>query len=123
MIGPDGLRAIYDAPTGVLAYHGSRGQLVPVAVTPYVLGDDVYITATLAYSQKAQLIRQSPKIALLTGGVYMRADADVYADVKGDFFVKHLLEQEMRKYPPARMLRRIPFHRRLFGWVDRKSVV
>ena len=66
MIGPDGLRAIYDAPAGVLAYHGSRGQLVPVAVTPYVLSDDVYITATLAYSQKAQLIRQSPKIALLT---------------------------------------------------------
>ena len=115
MIGPDSLRAIYDSPAGVLAYHGSRGQLVPVAVTPYVLGDDVYITATLAYSQKAQLIRQSPKIALLTADVYMRADADVYADVKGDFFVKYLLEQEMRKYPPARMLRRIPFHRRLLA--------
>jgi hypothetical protein len=123
MIGPDGLRAIYDAPAGVLAYHGSRGQLVPVAVTPYVLGDYVYITATLAYSQKAQLIRQSPKIALLTAGVYMRADADVYADVKGDFFVKHLLEQEMRKYPPARMLRRIPFHRRLFGWFFGRAIM
>jgi hypothetical protein len=123
VIGPEGLRAIYDAPAGVLAYHGSRGQLVPVAVTPYVLGDDVYITATLAYSQKAQLIRQSPKIALLTGGVYMRADADVYADVKGDFFVKHLLEQEMRKYPPARMLRRIPFHRRLFGWFFGRAIM
>ena len=123
MIGPDSLRAIYDAPAGVLAYHGSRGQLVPVAVTPYVLGDDVYITATLAYSQKAQLIRQSPKIALLTAGVYMRADADVYADVKGDFFVKHLLEQEMRKYPPARMLRRIPFHRRLFGWFFGRAIM
>ncbi len=71
MIGPESLRAIYDAPAGVLAYHGSRGQLVPVAVTPYVLGDDVYITATLAYSRKAGLIRRSPKIALLAGGVYL----------------------------------------------------
>ena len=96
---------------------------MPVAVTPYVLGEDVYITATLAYSRKAGLIRQSPKIALLTGGVYMRADADVYADVKGDFFVKHLLEQEMRKYPPARMLRRIPFHRRLFGWFFGRAIM
>ena len=123
MIGPEGLRAIYDAPAGVLAYHGSRGQLVPVAVTPYVLGDDVYVTTTLAYSRKAGLIRRSPKIALLTGGVYLRADAAVYADVKGQFFIKHLLEQEMRKYPPARTLRRIPFHRWLFAWFFGRAII
>jgi len=123
MIGPESLRAIYDAPAGVLAYHGSRGQLVPVAVTPYVLGDDVYITATLAYSRKAGLIRRSPKIALLAGGVYVLADAHVYADVKGEFFVEHLLEQEMRKYPPARTLRRIPFHRQLFGWFFGRAII
>ena len=123
MIGPEGLRAIHDAPAGVLAYHGSRGQLVPVAVTPYVLGDDVYVTTTLAYSRKAGLIRQSPKIALLTGGVYLLADAAVYADVKGEFFIKHLLEQEMRKYPPARTLRRIPFHRWLFGWFFGRAIM
>ncbi len=123
MIGPDGLRVIYDAPAGVLAYHGSRGQLVPVAVTPYVLDDDVYITATLAYSRKAGLIRQSPKIALLAGGVYLRANASVYADVKGKFFIRHLLEQEMRKYPPARTLRRIPFHRWLFGWFFGRAIM
>ena len=123
MIGPEALRAIHDAPAGVLAYHGSRGQLVPVAVTPYVLGEDVYVTTTLAYSQKAGLIRRSPKIALLAGGVYLRADAAVYADVKGEFFIKHLLEQEMRKYPPARTLRRIPFHRRLFGWFFGRAII
>ena len=123
MIGPEGLRAIYDAPAGVLAYHGSHGQLVPVAVTPYVLGDEVYVTTTLAYSRKAGLIRRSPKIALLTGGVYLRADAAVSADVTGEFFVKHLLEQEMRKYPPARTLRRIPFHRRLFGWFFGRAII
>ncbi len=123
MIGPESLRAIYDAPAGVLAYHGSRGQLVAVAVTPYVLGDDVYVTTTLAYSRKAGLIRQSPKVALLAAGVYLRADAAVYADVKGEFFVKHLLEQEMRKYPPARTLRRIPFHRQLFGWFFGRAII
>ncbi len=123
MIGPEGLRAIYDAPAGVLAYHGSSGQLVPVAVTPYVLGDEVYVTTTLAYSRKAGLIRQSPKIALLTGGVCLLADAAVYADVKGDFFIKHLLEQEMRKYPPARTLRRIPFHRWVFGWFFGRAII
>ncbi len=123
MINSDGLRAIYDAPAGVLAYQGSRGQLVPVAVTPYVLGDDVYITTTLAYSRKAVLIRKSPKVTLLAAGVRITADADVYADVKGDFFVKHLLEQEMRKYPPARTLRRIPFHRRLFGWFFGRAIM
>lgn len=123
MIDPENLGAIYNAPAGVLAYHGSRGQLVPVAVTPYVLGDDVYVTTTLAYSRKAGLIRQSPKIALLAGGVYLRADVSVYADVKGEFFVKHLLEQEMRKYPPARTLRRIPFHRWLFGWFFGRAIM
>jgi len=123
VIGPEGLRAIHDAPAGVLAYHGSRGQLVPVAVTPYVLGDDVYVTTTLAYSRKAGLIRQSPKVMLLAAGVRITADAEVYADVKGDFFVKHLLDQELRKYPPARMLRRIPFHRRLFGWFFGRAII
>ena len=123
MIGPESLRAIYDAPAGVLAYHGSRGQLVPVAVTPYVLGEDVYITATLAYSRKAGLIRQSPKIALLAGGVYLLADAHVYADVKGDFFVEHILEQEMRKYPPARTFQQIPNHRRLFDWFFGRAII
>ncbi len=123
MIAAESLRAIYDSPAGVLAYHGSRGQLVPVAVTPYVLGEDVYITATLAYAHKAVLIRRLPKVALLAGGVNLRADAAVYADVKGEFFVKHLLEQELRKYPPARTLRRIPFHRRFFGWFLGRAIV
>ncbi len=123
MIGPESLRAVCGAPAGVLAYHGSRGQLVPVAVTPYVLDGVVHITATLAYSRKAGLIRQSPKVALLAGGVYLRADVAVYADVKGEFFIKHLLEQEMRKYPPARTLRRIPFHRQLFGWFFGRAIM
>ncbi len=123
MIGQESLRAICDAPAGVLAYHGSRGQLVPVAVTPYVLDDDVHITATLAYARKAVFIRQSPKIAFLAAGVRIRADADVYADVKGDFFVRHLLEQELRKYPPARTLHRIPFHRRLLGWYFGRAII
>lgn len=123
MIAAESLRAVYDSPAGVLAYHGSRGQLVPVAVTPYVLGDEIYVTATLAYAQKAVLVRRAPKVALLSGGVNLRADAAVYADVKGDFFVKHLLEQELRKYPPARTLRRIPFHRRLFGWFFGRAIM
>ncbi|NIM62609.1 MAG: hypothetical protein GTO30_13495, partial [Acidobacteria bacterium] len=123
MIAAESLRDIYDSPAGVLAYYGSRGQLVPVAVTPYVLGDEIYITATLAYAEKAVLVRRSPKVALLAGRVNLRADAEVYADVKGEFFVKHLLEQEMRKYPPARTLRRIPFHRRLFGWFFGRAII
>ncbi len=123
MISPASLRAISDARAGVLAYHGSRGQLVPVAVTPYVLGEGVYVTATLAYARKAVLVRQSPKVTMLAAGVRMTADADVYADVKGDFFVKHLLAQEMRKYPPARTLRRISFHRRLFGWFFGRAII
>ena len=123
MIGPESLRAIYDAPAAVLAYHGSRGQLVPVAVTPYVLDGVVYITTTLAYSRKAGLIRRSPKIALLAGGVYLLANASVYADVKGAFFTRHLLEQEMRKYPPARTLRRVPFHRQIFGWFFGRAII
>ncbi len=96
---------------------------MPVAVTPYVLDGVVHITATLAYARKAGLIRRSPKVALLAVGVYLLADAAVYADVKGEFFVKHLLEQEMRKYPPARTLRRIPFHRRLFGWFFGRAII
>jgi hypothetical protein len=49
--------------------------------------------------------------------------ADVYADVSGDFFVKHLLEDELRKYPPARSLVKVPLHRKVFAWYFGRAII
>jgi hypothetical protein len=85
-------------------------------VTPYVLGGEVVITSTLAYVRKAEHLKKDPRLALLASGVHMSGRAAVSADVAGDTFVSRLLAQEMRKYPPARTLARIPLHRLLFSW-------
>lgn len=112
----EALAAAVAAPVAVFAFRDARGEPAAVPVTPYVHGELVVITSTLAYTRKAQLIREDGRVALLAGGVHMIGRAEVRSDVRGDFFVAHLLDQELAKYPPARALVAVPLHRRLFAW-------
>ena len=117
------LDAVDGAAVAVFAFFGSRGQVIAVPVTPYSHEGKVIVTATLAYTRKAELVRQNPAVALIAGGVHCSAQAEVFSDVSGDFFVTHLLEHEMRKYPPARALTKVPFHRKVFSWYFGRAVI
>jgi hypothetical protein len=116
LVPPDGLAAAFAAAVAVFAFRSPRGDPMAVPVTPYVLGDSVVVTSTLAYTKKAEYVRGGGRVALLANGVHMLGRADVRADVKGAFFVQNLLDQELAKYPPARALVGVPFHRRVFSW-------
>lgn len=112
----DVLAAAAASAVAVFAFRDAGGRPLALPVTPYVHGETVVITSTLAYTRKAQLVRDDDRVALLVGGVHIVGRADVRADLRGDFFVANLLDQELAKYPPARALVAVPLHRRVFGW-------
>ncbi|MCH8813784.1 MAG: hypothetical protein IH957_01620 [Chloroflexi bacterium] len=119
----DMLEAIDGAAVAVFAFYGSRGQLLAVPVTPYSHEGKVLVTATLAYTRKAQLVRRNPAVALLADGAHCGGRANVFSDVSGDFFVEHILEHEMRKYPPAQFLTKVPNYREVLAWYFGRAII
>lgn len=117
------LSTVDDVAVAVLAFSGSHGQLLAVPVTPYRYQGRLIVTATLAYTRKAELIRRNPEISLLAGGVQFSGRANVFADIAGDFFVEHLLQHELRKYPPARSLVKVPLHRKVLAWYFGRAII
>ena len=117
------LEAIDRAAVAVFALFGTRGQVIAVPVTPYSHHGKILVTATLAYTRKAELVRQNPTVAMLAGGVHCTGRAEVFSDASGDFFVKHVLEDEIRKYPPALALTKVPFHRKVFSWYFGRAII
>ncbi len=110
------LEAADKAAVAIFAFHDGRGRPIAWPVTPYVEGENVVVTSTLAYIRKAEHVRRDGRVALLAGGFHLKGQAEVRADVSGDEFVSRFLAQELRKYPPARQLVRIPLHRILLSW-------
>ena len=110
------LEAADRSAVAVFAFRDGRGRPMAWPVTPYVDGDRIVVTSTLAYIRKAEHVRRDARVALLAAGVHTTGRATVRADVSGDEFVSRFLSQELRKYPPARALVRVPLHRRLFSW-------
>lgn len=117
------LEAIDRTAVAVFAFYGTRGQLLAVPVTPYSHEGKVLVTATLAYTRKAELVRRNPVVALLADGVHCGGQANVFSDVSGDFFVEHVLEHEMRKYPPAQFLTKMPNYREVLAWYFGRAVI
>lgn len=117
------LAAVDRAPIGVLAFIGPAGRPVACPVTPFVDGEDVVVTSVLALLGKVTAIRQDPRVAILAGGVELRGNARVQLDETGDVFRSRLQRQELRKYPPSRMLLRLPFHRRFLWWYAGRAII
>ncbi|MGI9644679.1 MAG: hypothetical protein ACR2O6_05140, partial [Ilumatobacteraceae bacterium] len=101
---------------GVLGFTAADGSPRSCAVTPYVVDGAPTVTSTLALLTKARMLRDRPAAALLAGGVHISGDAEVTAHGSPAWFEAHIREAEREKYPPARRLLAIPFHRYLLWW-------
>jgi hypothetical protein len=121
--GVDRLAAVDEAAVGVLAFVGPAGRPVACPVTPFVDGGDAVITSVLAFLGKVGAIRRDPRVALLAGGVQLRGNARVQLDETGTVFRARFQAQELRKYPPSRLLLRLPFHRRFLWWYAGRAII
>jgi hypothetical protein len=81
------------------------------------------ITSVLAFLGKVGAIRRDPRVALLAGGAQLRGTARVQLDETGTVFRARFQAQELRKYPPSRVLLRLPFHRRFLWWYAGRAII
>lgn len=115
---------IFDAAgVAVLGFIGADGTPRSCAVTPYVVDGELVVTSTLAYLAKIRAIDRRPPVALFAQGIHASAPATVAMHATPAWFDHHLRDRERRKYPPARMLLALPFHRRLLWWYVGRAVV
>lgn len=109
-------RAAAAVAVAIFAYRDATGRPLAWPVMPYVDGDEIIITSTLAFARKAAHVRSDGRVALLAGGIHMTGEATVEVDLRGDRFVANFLDQELEKYPPAADIVGVPFSRLLFWW-------
>jgi|SRR5580698_7510009 hypothetical protein len=115
--------ALDAAAVGVFAFAGRDGRPRACAVTPFLYDGQALVTSTLAVTAKVAAVRRDPRVALLAGGCLVRGRATVDVDLTSRTFDERVRGQELRKYPPARLLLAIPGHRRLLWWyVGRASM-
>lgn len=113
---PAGLEKVAAAAVGVLGFTADDGSPRSCAVTPYVVDGVPTVTATLALLTKARMLRDRPSGALLAGGLHVSGDALVRAHGSPAWFDEHIRAAEREKYPPARQMLALPFHRHLLWW-------
>jgi len=123
MLDADQLSRIDGAAVGVLGHVKANGEPNAVAITPYVVNGELVVTSTLALVQKAAAIRRDPRVTLTAGGVSVVGTATVDVDRTAHYFDTFVRAQELRKYPPARSLLALPFHRRLLPWYVGRVVI
>ena len=117
------LQRIDRASVGVLGHVGRDGAPNAVAVTPYVIDGGVVVTSTLALIDKAAALLADPRVTLSAGGIAVSGTATVEVDRSPRFFDEFIREQELLKYPPAKSLLALPFHRRLLPWYVGRVIV
>ena len=117
------LTAMDDAAIGVFGFIGRGGRPLSCAVTPYLDCGQPVVTSTLALVGKIGAVLRDERVALLAGGTEARGRATVAVEDDGKWFDRAIRTQELRKYPPARFLLRLPGHRRLLWWYVGRAVV
>ncbi len=118
-----GLGSFDRASVGVLGFMGPDGNPRSCAVTPYVIDGNLIVSSTLAYLAKVRAIARHPSISLFVDGVHASAEASIEMHRSPDWFDQHLRDQERLKYPPARTLLALPFHRRVLWWYVGRAVI
>ena len=117
------IAALDRADVGVLAFTAKDNTPRACAVTPYVVDGVPTITATLALLTKVRMLRRRPAAGLLAGGTHVAGDTEVDLHRAPDWFDTHIRQREIEKYPPAKQLLQIPFHRRLLWWYVGRAAI
>jgi hypothetical protein len=117
------VEAITNPALGVFGFVGRDGRPLSCAVTPYLDHGQPVVTSTLALVGKIGAVLRDERVALLAGGAQARGRATVTIEDDGTWFDQAIRAQELRKYPPARFLLRLPGHRRLLWWYVGRAVV
>ena len=104
-----------------------------IGVVPLLLGDQVAVALPWAYAEQARAAAASPAAGLvlsdrrLTGSAWEPLAATgrltLVEDTEGELFCAQLLDQEVRKHPPARALAGSPLLRREHWWYLRRLVL
>jgi hypothetical protein len=119
----DAVEALDAASVGAFAFVGKDGRPRACPVTPYLYAGEAVVSSTLAFTAKVAAVRRDPRVALLAGGCLVRGRATLDVDLTSKSFDERVRRQELRKYPPSRLLLAIPGHRRLLWWyVGRASI-
>ena len=119
----DVLEALDSASVGAFAFVGKDGRPRACPVTPYLYAGEAVVSSTLAFTAKVAAVRRDPRVALLAGGCLVRGRATLDVDLTSKTFDERVRRQELRKYPPSRLLLAVPGHRRLLWWyVGRASI-
>jgi len=117
------VEALDAASVGAFAFVGKDGRPRACPVTPYLYAGEAVVSSTLAFTAKVAAVRRDPRVALLAGGCLVRGRATLDVDLTSKTFDERVRRQELRKYPPSRLLLAIPGHRRLLWWyVGRASI-
>jgi hypothetical protein len=117
------LARIDAAAVGVLGHMTASGLPNAVAVTPYVVDGALVVTSTLALIDKAKALLVEPRVSLSAGGVSVSGSATVEVDPTPRYFDRYIRGQELVKYPPARSLLSVPFHRTLLPWYVGRVII
>ena len=117
------LKALAEAPVGVLGFTAKDLTPRAIAVTPYVIAGEPTVTTTLALLAKVKMLRNRPEAAMFAGGVHLSGRTSIVMHAGTDWFDENLRELEPEKYPPAKSLLSIPFHRRLLWWYLGRAVI
>ncbi|GAB3855223.1 hypothetical protein GCM10029963_49600 [Micromonospora andamanensis] len=132
-VGTDVRRAIQAATVGELAWLDRDGRPQARPVTPLLLGDRPAVAFPYAEVGLARQLATAPDAALvvsddrLTGRTWrpvaVAGRPRLTEDRDGALFVERLLDQELRKYPPARALIDSPLLRREHWWYLPRLIV
>ncbi len=120
------LAALRASSLAELAWSGAGNDLRCHGVVALVRGSTPTIAFTYAEHEVAVSVAAAAEVTLVlseprgTGAAYrpllVRGRPRLEADPDGDAFVEELLEQELRKLPPARLLADSPLLRREHWW-------
>jgi hypothetical protein len=117
------LTRIGRAAVGVLGHTTAKGLPNAVTITPYVVDGRLVVTSTLALIQKAAALLADPRVTLSAGGVVVEGVATVEVDPTPQYFDRFIRALELRKFPPARPLLALPFHRTLLSWYVGRVII